>query len=56
MSEKLKVKYYANNRSANEPVQASEGAAGHDLYLAEAKTLNPHSCTCLTLELRMAIP
>ena len=56
MSEKLTVKYYANNKSANEPVQASEDAARYDLYSAEAKTLNPHSCTCLTLELRMAIP
>ena len=55
MSEKLTVKYYANNKSANEPVQASKDVAGYDLYSAEAKTLNPHSCTGLTLELRMAI-
>ena len=56
MSEKLTVKYYANNKSANEPVYASENAARYDLYLAEAKNLNPHSCTGLTLELRMVIP
>ena len=56
MSEKLIVKYYANNKSANKPAQASEDAAGYDLYLAEAKTLNPHSCTGLILELRMTLP
>ena len=55
MSEKLTVKYYVKNRSANEPVQASENAAGYGLYSAEAKTLCPHSCTGITLELRMAI-
>ena len=55
MSEKLTVKYYVKNKSANEPVQASENAAGYGLYSAEAKTLCPHSCTGITLELRMAI-
>ena len=56
MTEKLTVKYFANNNFAKEPVQASEDAAGCDLYAAEAKTLFPHSCSGLTIELRMAIP
>ena len=56
MTEKLTVKYFANNDFAKEPVQASEDAAGYDLYAAEAKTLFPHSCSGLTVELRMAIP
>ena len=56
MIEKLTVKYCANIKCANEPVQTEEGAAGYDLYSAEAKILNPHSCTGLTLELRMVIP
>ena len=56
MREKLTVKYYANDKSANEPVQAWEDAAGYDLYSAGAKTLYPHSCTGITLELRMDIP
>ena len=56
MTEKLTVKYFANNNFAKEPVQASEDAAGCDLYAAEAKTLFPHLCSGLTIELRMAIP
>ena len=38
MSEKLIVKYYANNQSAKVPIQTSEGAARYDLYAAEART------------------
>ena len=49
MTEKLTVKYFANNDSAKEPVQASEDAAGYDMYVAEAKTLFPHSCSGLKL-------
>ena len=56
MTEKSTVKYFANNDSAKEPVQASEDAAGYDLYVAEAKTLFPHLCSGLTIELRMSIP
>ena len=56
MTEKLTVEYFANNDFAKEPVQASEDAAGYDLYAAEAKTFFPHSCSGLTIELRMAIP
>ena len=56
MTEKLTVKYFANNDFANGPVQASEDAAGYDLYAVEAKTLFPHLCSGLTTELRTAIP
>ena len=56
MTEKLTVKYIANNDFAKEPVQASEDAVGYDLYAAEAKTLFPHPYSGLTIELRMAIP
>ena len=55
MSEKLTVQYFAID-FAKQSVQASEDAAGYDLYEAEARTLFPHSCSGLTIELRMAIP
>ena len=56
MIEKLTIKYYANTEFAKEPVQASEDAAGYDLYVAEARTLFLHSRTSINLELKMAIP
>ena len=56
MIEKLTIKYYANTEFAKEPVQASEDAAGYDLYAAEARTLFLHSRTSINLELKMAIP
>ena len=55
MIEKLTIKYYANTEFAKEPVQASEDAAGYDLYAAEARTLFLHSRTSINLELKMAI-
>ena len=56
MIEKLTIKYYANTEFAKEPVQASEDAAGYDLYAAEARSLFLHSRTSINLELKMAIP
>ena len=56
MTEKLTAKYFANIDFAKKPVQASEDAAGYDMYAVEAKTLFPHSCSGLTIELTMAIP
>ena len=50
MTEKLTIKYFANNDFAKERVQASEDAAGYDLYAVEDKTLFPHSCSGLTIE------
>ena len=50
MTEKFTVKYFANTDFAKEPVQASEDAAGHDMYAAETKTLFLHSCSGLTIE------
>lgn len=55
MIEKLTIKYYGNTEFAKEPVQASEDAAGHDLYAVEARTLFLHSRTSITLELKMAV-
>ena len=37
-SEKITVKYFAENEFCREPYQASEDAAGYDLFAAE--TLN----------------
>ena len=56
MTEKTTIKYFLDNEFAKVPFQASEDAAGYDLFAAEAKTLLPNSCNSIELELKMAIP
>ena len=38
------------NEFAKVPFQASEDAAGYDLFVAEAKTLLPRSCNSMELD------
>ena len=40
-SEKVTVKYFAQNEFCREPYQASEDAAGYDLFAAETLSLFP---------------
>ena len=40
-SEKIAVKYFAKNEFCREPYQASEDAAGYDLFAAETLSLFP---------------
>ena len=54
--EKITVKYYAENEFCKEPYQASEDAAGYDLYAAETLTLFPKDNGCISLACRFAIP
>ena len=56
MSEKLTIKYFANNEFSKEPFCASEDAAGYDIFGAATKILLPQTCDSIELELRMAIP
>ena len=52
----MTIKYFLDNEFAKKPFQASEDAAGYDLFAAEAKTLLPNSCNSIELELKMAMP
>ena len=52
----LNVQYYSTNPEHNLPTQAYEDAAGYDLYAAEMRTILPHSCECVGIEIHFAIP
>ena len=54
--EKTTVKYFAKNEFCKESYQASEDAAGYDLYAAEKFTLFPKDNGCISLACRFAIP
>ena len=55
-SEKITVKYFAQNEFCKEPYQASEDVAGYDLFAAETLTLFPEMNGCISLAFRFAIP
>ena len=55
-SEKIAVKYFAENEFCREPYQASEDAAGYDLFATETLTLFPENNGCISLAFRFAIP
>ena len=38
------------------PTSAYEDAAGYDLYSAQAKSILPNSCECLSIKIHFAIP
>ena len=52
----ITVKYFAESEYDKVPYQATEGAAGYDLFAAETKTLLPKSTDTISLDLRWAIP
>ena len=54
--EKITVKCFAKNEFCKESYQASEDAAGYDLYAAEKFTLFPKDNGCISLACRFAIP
>ena len=54
--EKITVKYFIENEFCKEPDQASEDAAGYDLYGAKTLTLFPKDNGCISLACRFAIP
>ena len=56
MSEDITIKYFAENEFCREPYQASEDAAGYDLYAAETLTLFSKNTGCISLAFRFAIP
>ena len=56
MSEKLIIKYFPENEFSKEPFQASEDAAGYDVFASGARILLPKTCVCIPLHFKMAIP
>ena len=54
-SEKITVKYFAENEFCKEPYQASEDVAGYDLLAAETLPLFPEKNVCISLAFRFGI-
>ena len=50
MSEKIIVKYFEESGSARQPIRATVGSAGFDLFAAQAMTLLPNSCESVSLD------
>ena len=48
VSEKITVKYFAENEFCKDPYQASEDAAGYDLFAAETLTLFLEKNGCIS--------
>ena len=55
-TEQIDIKYTVANDQAIEPRKATIDFAGHDLFAAETKILQPGSCNAVSLELNMEIP
>ena len=56
ISKQIVVKYFQESEYTNEPIQATEGSAGYDLFAAEAMIILPRSCETVSIDLRWAIP
>ena len=50
MSEKIIVKYFEESESARQPIRATVGSAGYDLFAAQAMALLPNSCESVCLD------
>ena len=49
------MKNFEEGEFSKEPIQATEGSAGYDLYGAETKTILPNSAGTISLDLRWVI-
>ena len=56
MSEKIIDKYFEESESARQPICATIGSAGYDLFAAQAMTLLPHTCELVSLDCIWEIP
>ena len=56
MPKQIVIKYFEESVFAKEPVKATEGSAGYDLFAAEAKNIVPNSIQIVCLDFRWAIP
>ena len=55
-TEQISIKHTVANDQAIEPRKATINSAGHDLFAAESKILQPVSCNAVSLELNKEIP
>ena len=56
MPEELIIKYKFANNQAFEPRKTTTDSAGHDIFAAEDKMLQPGLCKTVLLEINMEIP
>ena len=52
MPKQIAIKYFEESIFAKEPVKATEGSAGYDLFATEAKNIVPNSSQIVCLDLR----
>ena len=55
-TEQTSIKYTVANNQAIEPRKETIDSAGHDLFAAEPKLLQPGFCNAVSLERNMEIP
>ena len=56
MTKQVIVKAFQESIFAKEPVQATQGSAGYDLFAAEAMTILSKECGCISIDFRWSIP
>ena len=56
MSEKIIVKYFEESESARQPIRATVGSTGYDLFAAQTMTLLPNSCGSVSFDCIWEIP
>ena len=56
MLKQTTVKHYSDSKNLKKPYQASEGAAGCDVFPSETKTVLPQSFASVSLNMIWAIP
>ena len=56
MSEKIIVKYFEESESSHQPIRATIGSAGYDLFAAQAMTIFPNTCESVSLDCIWEIP
>ena len=55
MTIQIIVKTFLESIFAKEPVPATQGSAGYDLFAAKAKTILPKECECISIDFRWSI-
>ena len=56
MAKQITVKYYSDSNNVKKPYQASEDAAGFDVFVAETVTVMPQSFASISLKMIWSIP
>ena len=56
MTKQIIVKTFQESIFVKEPVQATQGSAGYDLFAAEVMKILPKECKCISIDFRWSIP